>query len=60
MRMNPDDVRSTDLAAFDARDVSVVADPELARGDVVVTADDHVVDGRVDAALARVREVLGA
>jgi flagellar assembly protein FliH len=59
VRMNPEDVRSADLEALAAQDVSVVADPSLARADVVVTADDHVVDGRVDAALDRVREVLG-
>jgi len=58
VRMNPDDLRDTDLSAMEAQDVTLVADPALDRGDVVVTADDHVVDGRVEAALSRVREVL--
>lgn len=38
--------------------VLVVADPSLGRADAVAQADDHVVDLRVDEALARVAEVL--
>lgn len=39
--------------------VRVVADPTLGRADAVAHADDHVVDLRVDEALARLAEVLG-
>ncbi|MDR7252838.1 flagellar assembly protein FliH [Nocardioides sp. BE266] len=39
--------------------VLVVADPSLGRADAVAQADDHVVDLRVDEALARLAEVLG-
>ena len=39
--------------------ILVVADPSLGRADAVAQADDHVVDLRVDEALARVAEVLG-
>lgn len=39
--------------------VVVVADPSLGRADAVAQADDHVVDLRVDQALARLGEVLG-
>jgi flagellar assembly protein FliH len=48
-------------AAGDLTDlgVAVVADPSLGRADAVAQADDHVVDLRVDEALARVAEVLG-
>jgi flagellar assembly protein FliH len=38
--------------------VLVVADPSLGRADAVAQADDHVVDLRVDEALARLAEVL--
>lgn len=41
-----------------ARGVTVVADASLGRGDAVAHADDHVVDLRVDEALARLTEVL--
>lgn len=40
------------------RGILVVADPALGRADAVAQADDHVVDLRVDDALARLAEVL--
>jgi flagellar assembly protein FliH len=48
-------------AADGLRDLglSVVADPALGRADAVVHGEDHLVDLRVDEALARLREVLG-
>jgi flagellar assembly protein FliH len=48
------------VLAGDLRDqgVAVVADPDLAPRDAVVESDDHVVDLRVDRALARLTEVL--
>ncbi|RYB94233.1 hypothetical protein EUA93_07690 [Nocardioides oleivorans] len=39
--------------------VQVVADPTLGPADAVAQADDHVVDLRVDEALARLAKVLG-
>ncbi|KQV63234.1 hypothetical protein ASC64_16590 [Nocardioides sp. Root122] len=39
--------------------ILVLADSSLGRADAVAQADDHVVDLRVDEALARVAEVLG-
>lgn len=39
--------------------IAVVADPALGPSDAVALADDHVVDLRVDEAVARLAEVLG-
>lgn len=56
VRLHPD----VAALAGDLRDrgVLVVADPTLGRADAVAQADDHVVDLRVDEALARLGEVL--
>lgn len=57
VRLHPD----VAARAGDLRDLSiaVVADPSLGRADAVAHAEDHVVDLRVDEALARLTEVLG-
>lgn len=60
IHMNPDDLHRTDVSSLTDLGATAVADGSLAPGDVVVVADDHVVDGRVGAALARAREVFGA
>lgn len=56
VRLHPD----VAAVAGDLRDIGVVvvADPSLGRADAVAQADDHVVDLRVDEALARLGEVL--
>ena len=56
VRLHPD----VAAVAGDLRDrgVVVVADPSLGRSDAVAQSDDHVVDLRVDEALARLGEVL--
>lgn len=58
VRLHPADRDGLDLAAFADHCVTVVADPTLRRGDALVETDVTVVDATVDAALARVREVL--
>lgn len=56
VRLHPDVAAGADdLRAFG---VAVVADRALGRADAVASADDHVVDLRVDEALERLREVL--
>lgn len=57
VRLHPD----VAAAADDLRDlgVAVVGDPALDRADAVVQGEDHLVDLRVDEAIARLREVLG-
>lgn len=57
VRLHPD----VAALAGDLRELSiaVVEDPALGRADAVVHADDHVVDLRVDEALARLSRVLG-
>ena len=57
VRVSPLDGISEELLDL-AGTASVVADPSLGRGEVMVHADDVVVDGRVSGAMARVREVL--
>ena len=59
VRLHPDDAATVDPAALAGRDVTVVADPTLTRGDAVAETDSTVVDATVAGALARVREVLG-
>lgn len=56
VRLHPD----VAALAGDLRELSiaVVEDPALGRADAVVHADDHVVDLRVDEALARLSRVL--
>ncbi|KRF37461.1 hypothetical protein ASG94_09075 [Nocardioides sp. Soil805] len=56
VRLHPDVAATAgDLGALG---ISVVPDPALGPGDAVARADDHVVDLRVDEALARLREAL--
>jgi flagellar assembly protein FliH len=57
VRLHPD----VAALAGDLRELSivVVGDPTLGRADAVADADDHVVDLRVDEALARLLQVLG-
>ena len=57
VRLHPD----VAAVAGDLRELSilVVEDPTLGRADAVAHADDHVVDLRVDEALARLSRVLG-
>jgi flagellar assembly protein FliH len=60
LRLHPADAASIESAAEWAlgRDMHVVPDPILDRGDCVADAGPMRVDARVSAALARVREVL--
>jgi flagellar assembly protein FliH len=51
LRVHPDDVVPCE--------VRLIADPGLARGDVLAEYDDHVLDLRISTALERVREALG-
>ena len=57
VRLNP----AVAVIAGDLRDqgITVVADPTLGVGDAVAHTEDHVVDLRVDEAVARLAEVLG-
>jgi flagellar assembly protein FliH len=57
--LNPDDLEA--LGAIDGlegRELSLVPDPQLTRGDAVVLVDQTVIDGRLATALDRVAEVL--
>ncbi len=56
VRLHPE--VAADAGELRGHGVSVVADPQLGRGDAVVEADDHVVDLRTAEALTRLREVL--
>jgi flagellar assembly protein FliH len=56
VRLHPDDLDAA--GELTEHGVSLVADPALCRGDALVEAADHVLDLRLDAALARVREAL--
>lgn len=56
VRLHPE--VATNAGRLREHGITVVADPELGRGDAVVEADDHVVDLRVEQALARLAEVL--
>jgi flagellar assembly protein FliH len=57
--LHPDDLGLlTEVADLGDRDLQVVADPRLERGDAVVRVDDTLIDGRVARALERVAEVL--
>ena len=58
VRLHPDDRAALDPAVLEGRDIAVVDDPGLARGDAVAETDETLVDATIDAALARVREVL--
>lgn len=56
VRLHPQDAAAADALTADG--IVVVADPTISRGDALVEAEDHVLDLRLDTALARVREVL--
>jgi flagellar assembly protein FliH len=58
VRVHPDVRNAAASEALTARGVTVVADPDLDVHDAVVETDTTYVDRGVDAALARVREVL--
>jgi flagellar assembly protein FliH len=60
VRLHPSVARSaiTDLAAGIPAGISVVADSALGPADALVELSDHVIDLRIDQALARLREVL--
>lgn len=58
VRLHPLDAGSDAAAALTAQGLQVVPDAALDAGDVVVETDGGVLDGRVSAALARVRDVL--
>jgi flagellar assembly protein FliH len=58
VRLHPEDRAALDPRHLTGRDVNVVADPTLARGDAMVETEGNVVDATIGTALARVREVL--
>jgi flagellar assembly protein FliH len=58
IRLHPADHALLDPAMLEGRDLVVVADPAIARGDAVAETEDTLVDATVAAALARVRGVL--
>lgn len=58
-RLHPDDAAQMEqVMEVAGRRVTIVADPGLAVGDAVVSADDSIIDGRIAEALGRVAEVL--
>lgn len=57
VRLHPSVARSTAIAELPSC-VTVIADHDMGPADAVVELADHVVDLRIDQALARVREVL--
>lgn len=58
VRLSPGDAASDAAAELTGRGLRVVPDVALADGDVVVETDGGVIDGRIGAALDRVREAL--
>lgn len=58
LRLHPADAAELDTAVLEGYATVVVPDAGLARGDAVAETDAMVLDASVDAALARVREVL--
>jgi flagellar assembly protein FliH len=58
VRLHPADHALLDPALLEQREVTVVADPLLARGDAVAETPDTVVDATLGTAMERVREVL--
>lgn len=58
VRMNPADRAVLDPAVTEGHHVVVVDDPTVARGGAIAETDHTYVDATVEAALARVREVL--
>ena len=59
VRLHPADVTTLHSEALAGREVRVVGDPTVARGDAVAETDVAVVDATIADALRRVREVLG-
>lgn len=59
VRLHPADRAQLDPAVLGDRPVHLVDDPSLRRGDTVVETDQQVVDATIEAAVARVRQVLG-
>lgn len=58
IRLSPAEACSPAGLDLADRGVTVIGDPDLREGDVIVEADDHVIDARIEAALERVRQVL--
>ena len=58
VRLHPADRAQLDLTLLEGRQVAVVDDPALARGDALAETDTQIVDARLTVALDRVREVL--
>jgi len=62
VRLHPDDVARLDGAALDGaglpRDLQLVADPSLARGDAIGELPTGWLDGRIHSALDRAKEAL--
>jgi flagellar assembly protein FliH len=58
VRLHPEDRSQLDVSVLDGREVSFVDDPSMQRGGAVVETEHGVVDATVEAALARVREML--
>jgi len=59
VRLNPADAALLpSTSTVDGRDVVIVADPALARGDAIVDCDATTIDARLGAALDRAREAL--
>ncbi len=56
--LHPEDRAALDLTVLEGRDVVVLDDLTLSRGDAVVETDENLVDATLGTALARVREVL--
>jgi flagellar assembly protein FliH len=61
VRLNPADHATVGQSTvdIDGRSVTLVADPALSPGDATATCDATAIDGRLSAALDRVREALG-
>jgi flagellar assembly protein FliH len=57
VRLHPDDVAALDGAGL-PRDLQLVADPSLARGDAIGELPTGWLDGRIHSALDRAKEVL--
>lgn len=58
VRLSPRDASSPAATELTHRGLRVLADPALEDGDVLAETDTGVLDGRIGAALARVREAL--
>jgi flagellar assembly protein FliH len=57
--LHPDDIKLLGpVPGFENRDLTMVADSKVQRGDAVVMVDETVIDGRLNRALERVAQVL--